>query len=125
MSDFAMKHAMKKRMAKGSMGCADCAAGSCMAHGGEVKDAGSGFSDDMVERIMKHRYAKGGEVEPLVDSESNDFDVMDKSPAEEFSYTGENSGDELGNAALDDDDEDVVSKIMKSRSKKDRMPRPA
>jgi hypothetical protein len=39
-------------------------------------------------------------------------------------YTGENSGDELGNAQEDEDRRDIVSRIMKSRRLKDRLPRP-
>lgn len=197
MSDFAMKHQMKKRMAKGGMSCpgADCpgcGAAMCMASGGDVKrskehhpldtsrgvgsnpkragldnsgtsvagdqyrrgfpeyakethkktheelksmpkpnlyaeggDVDGHANDELVMRIMKKRYAHGGEVEPIADFESNDFDEMDKEPAEHFSETGANSGDELGNMAEEDDEKDVVSRIMKSRSKKDRVPRPA
>lgn len=129
MSDFATKYAMKKRMGKDSGSCADCAAGSCMAHGGAVKDAGSGFSDDMVSRIMKHRYSRGGQVandsDPIVDAMPAEYDELVKDDDLEFHETGANSGDELGNEKEDEDDEDVVSKVMKSRKKKDRMPRPA
>lgn len=103
----------------GKMGCGMCHGGA-MAKGGEV---GSGFSDDMVDRIMKHRYAKGGEVS--ADEEPNDFDVMDKEEVPDFHETGANSGDELGNEHEDEDERDVVSRIMKSRYKKDKMPRPA
>lgn len=129
MSDMAVKYAMKKRMAKSEMPCADCASGSCMAHGGKVEPMGSGFSDDMVDRIMKHRYSKGGEVAndsaPIVDEMPAEYDDLVKDDDLEMHETGANSGDELGDEQVDEDDEDTVSKIMKSRKKKDRMPRPA
>ncbi len=89
------------------------------AEGGEVSD------DDLVMRIMKKRYAEGGTVEPVADFEPNDFDEMDLEPAPEFHETGANSGDELGNEAEEEDQKDMVSKIMKSRKKKDKLPRPA
>jgi hypothetical protein len=43
----------------------------------------------------------------------------------EFCYTGANSGDEVGDEQEDEDEHDMVSRIMKSRLKKDRMPHPA
>ncbi len=92
-------------------GCVSCADGTCMEHGG------------MVDRIMAKRYAKGGEV--TADELPNEFDEQELEPAEEFSYTGANSGDELGNEAMDENDRDLISRIMRSRAKKDRMPRPA
>lgn len=136
MSDFAMKHAMKKRMAKGGMmGPCEHGSTSCeMCHGGKMAeggmaDNGSGFSDDMVERIMKHRYSKGGEVanetEPMVDSEPAEYDDLVKDDDLEFHDTGANSGDEDGDEQEDEDRKDIVSRVMKSRKKKDRMPRPA
>lgn len=94
----------KAKMAKGTP-CAACASGQCMEHGGEVDD-----SHDMVGRIMAKRMAKGGEVAAPADAESNDFDVLDEEPAPESSETGASSGDEDG--------DDVVSRAMKSRSKK-------
>lgn len=90
------------------------------AEGGDVMG-----DDDLVMRIMKKRYAQGGAVEPVADFEPNDFDEMDLEPAEHFHETGANSGDEDGDEAEDDDRKDIVSKIMKSRKKKDKLPRPA
>lgn len=92
-------------------GCVSCADGTCMEHGG------------MVDRIMRKRMAKGGEV--TADELPNEFDEQELEPAEEFSYTGANSGDELGNDEMDENDRDLISRIMRSRAKKDRMPRPA
>lgn len=95
-----------------------------LAEGGEVSDDDG--SDGIVDRIMK-RFAKGGAVEPVADFEKNDFDVMDTEmdPGTDADYTGANSGDEIGDEQEDDDRKDIVGRIMKSRSKRDRMPRPA
>lgn len=136
-----MAYATKKRMGKGAKMCAE---------GGEIEEMGeydpmehpmpkdndmANMEDaDMIARIMHKRkmYSMGGQV-------ANDVGVAeaDKLPAEyddlvlrdddmeDADYTGANSGDEKGNAAMDERDSDVVSKIMSSRKKKDRMPRPA
>lgn len=95
--------------AHGSSSCAEC------------------HSDgDMVGRIMKSR---GGMIandsEPEADFESAEFDDLANRDELESSYTGANSGDEIGNSQEDDDRSDIVSRIMRSRSKKDRNPRPA
>lgn len=60
-------------------------------------DAGSGRYDDLVNR----------------DDDMEDAD-----------YTGANSGDELSDEREDYDRKDIVSQIMKSRKKKDRLPNP-
>ncbi len=130
MSDFAMKYSMKKHMAKGGMmedcmhgskSCPECH-GGMMAGGGEVKPD----DDELVMRIMKKRYAMGGEVDkPIVDEMPAEYNEMAIEPAEEFSETGANSGDEDGDEAHDKDDEETIAGIMKSRKKKDKMPRPA
>ena len=129
---FAMKYAMKKRMAKGGIAeCMACKGGMCMEHGGQVEEpaAGSGFSDDMVDRIMKHQYSKGGMVAndtpPVADFEENEFDDLVLRDDLDFHETGSNSGDLIGNDQEDEDREDILNRIMKSRAKKDRMPRPA
>ncbi len=98
--------------------------------GPAVDDSANDEESDMIGRIMKQRYAKGGivrkEEEPLADFESTDFDDLDQiEPDHAADYTGANSGDEIGNEQEDDDRRDIVSRIMKSRAKKDRMPRPA
>lgn len=141
---MAMKYAMQKRARKGGAcdehgqeGCGMCYGGK-MAEGGEVDNPDADLEDkrfddsiegdhDLVDRIMKG-FAKGGEVkaeEPTADFEDNDFDVMPLEDTSDADYTGENSGDELGNDQEDDDRRDIVVRIMKSRKKKDRMPRPA
>ncbi len=142
MSDMAMKYAMQKRgrkcMAHGTMDCMAC--GGKMAEGGEVGEMDAPDEDpkenesaehedeDMIGRIMKRRkMAHGGKVEePEADFESADFDELDKEPApHDADYTGANSGDEIGNGEIDENDHDLISRIMRSRAKRDRMPRPA
>lgn len=85
--------------------------------------------DDLVMKIMKKRYSKGGMVAndtpPIADEEDADYDVLATDDDLEMHETGANSGDEDGDAAEDEDRKDIVSKIMKSRKKKDKMPRPA
>lgn len=98
-----------------------------MAEGGEMHD-------DMVDRIMARRaYSKGGmianggddDLDQMADGRPNNFDDLALRDELEFNYTGANSGDELGNEQEDQDRHDIVARIMRSRAKKDRMPRPA
>lgn len=91
--------------------------------------------DDMVGRIMhkrsksfegEARLAHGGEAEEPFEYEfeqPNDFEVEPE--GDEYHYSGANSGDEIGDEREDDDREDIVSRIMRSRKKRDRMPSPA
>lgn len=84
----------------------------------------------MVDRIMKKRgYSKGGRVANdtgnTADFKPNEFDDLALRDDLEGGYDGANSGDELGNAQEDEDRRDIVSRIMRSRAKRDRMPRPA
>lgn len=88
--------------------------------------------EDMVGHIMKKRmkhYSHGGKVsnedEPIADSEAAEYDDLEKDDDLEEHYTGKNSGDEDGDEQEDEDQRDTVSQIMKSRKKKDKMPRPA
>lgn len=88
--------------------------------------------EDMVGRIMKQRakhYSHGGKVSnedmPIADSEEAEYDDLEKDDDLEFHDTGANSGDELGDKQEDEDRHDIVSRIMKSRKKKDRLPHPA
>ena len=94
-----------------------------LAEGGEVHED----DDDMVDRIvMLKRMAEGGVIanddEPEADAESADFDDLVEDDQLEGEYPG---SQEIGDEREDDDRKDVVSRIMRSRSKKDRMPRPA
>lgn len=90
-----------------------CSGGNCShySHGGAVK------------------MSEGGEIAnsdlPIVDDMPAEFDDLHLRDDLESSYTGKDSGDELGNSQLEEDEGDLISRIMKSRAKKDRMPRPA
>jgi hypothetical protein len=91
----------------------------------------------LVEKIMMGRakgYSEGGRVanedhgpmdSRLAGFDQNEFDDLSLRDDLEFSYTGKTSGDEKGDAQEDEDRKDIVSRIMKSRAKKDRMPNPA
>ncbi len=86
-----------------------CSGGSCphYSHGGEVANQDEEITDDMP-----------AEYDDLhLDDSLNDDGKAD--------YTGANSGDELDDVQEDHDRSDIVSRIMASRKKKDRMPRPA
>ncbi len=66
----------------------------------------------MVDRVMRKRMAHGGEV--TADEQPNEFDVLELEPAPEADYPGSN---EHGDAELEDEDRDMVSRIMRSRKK--------
>lgn len=99
------------------------------AEGGDVDEEHD--EHDMVSRIMKQRsnhYSEGGRVANEdhieADFEPNEFDDLAKDDHLEFHDTGANSGDELGDEQEDEDRHDIVSRIMKSRRKMDRLPHP-
>lgn len=97
-----------------------------LAEGGEVDNSDG---EDLVARIMT-KMSKGGQVanesEPEADSMPAEFDDLALRDDLESHYgDDDNSGDELGNAQEDEDRKDIVSRIMSSRRKKDRNPRPA
>ncbi len=129
---MAVKYAMQKRGKKMAESCEDSAD---MAEGGMAEEKESGYGEmpdedsDPVGRAMKKRYSKGGmvanETPITADFEDNEFDDLVKRDDLESSYTGADSGDEIGDKQEDDDRKDIVSRVMKSRAKKDRMPRPA
>jgi len=86
--------------------------------------------DDIVDRIMRKRYSEGGKVAnatPITAGfRPNEFDDLVLRDGLESDYgDDDNSGDELGNEREDHDREDIVARIMRSRAKKDRLPRPA
>jgi hypothetical protein len=152
---MAIAYAMKKRakqmgyggMAKGGMckhgemNCEMCH-GGMMAEGGMAhaeddydpmekprskrNDAAEMEDDDMVDRIMRKRMSEGGRVanddEVTADFEPNEFDDLVKDDHLEAHYPG---SEELGDEQEDMDRHDIVSRIMRSRMKKDRNPRPA
>ena len=87
--------------------------------------------EDMVTRIMTKMaksYSKGGRVandtKDIADFAPNNFDDLALRDNLESSYTGANSGDEQGDAREDHDRADIVSRVMASRKKKDRLPNP-
>lgn len=82
---------------------------------------------DIVSKAMAKRMAKGGVVsnddeDRDVEFEKDEFDDLEKDDHLEASDSG---SDEIGDERLEDDDRDIVSRVMKSRRKGDRMPRPA
>jgi len=88
--------------------------------------------EDMISRIMNRQeqhYSEGGQVANYTgregDKASAQYDDLVKDDDLEFHYTGENSGDELGNDALEEEMHDIISRIMASRAKRDRNPVPA
>lgn len=104
------------------------------------RSEGAGDMDSihpLIRKIMMGRaqgYSEGGKVanqdhgpkdSRLAGFDQNEFDDLSLRDDLEQHYTGANSGDELGNSQEDSDRRDIVSRIMKSRAKKDRMPRPA
>lgn len=88
--------------------------------------------EDMIHHIMRKRkmMSKGGMVANDVgtgqeaDKLPNQFDDLVLRDNLEEHYTGKNSGDELDDAQENEDRRDIVSMIMKSRKKKDRLPHP-
>lgn len=84
--------------------------------------------EGLVDRIMK-RFSKGGQVaneeQVCADEMPNEFDDLVLDDDLEFHDTGANSGDELGDAQESSDRKDIVARIMASRKKKDKNPRPA
>lgn len=86
--------------------------------------------DDIVDRILQQRYSKGGrvanETEELAGFAPNEFDDLVLRDDLESSYTGENSGDYIGNEGEDDRREDIVSRILRSlRKRPGHNPNPA
>lgn len=121
---MAVKYAMNKRRKMAEGGCTSSATVDPQKAADATASMRKAFGyakGGLVDRIMDKRGAK-----PMADGESADFDYMDeRSAGDAADYTDANSGDELGDAMVEDDDRDMVSRIMRSRSKKDRMPRPA
>ena len=99
--------------------------------GDEDEGAGGGNEiNPFVMKIMMGRakgYSEGGQVAneqgPLADHDPNEFDDLALRDDLESSYTGANSGDELGNTQEDEDRANIIKKIMQSRAKRDRNPR--
>ena len=139
---LAIAYAMKRKAKK-------------MAHGGmvhedemesgyesepEVHDPEMQHDDmdaDLVDRIMRKRVKmmpEGGVVadegmgDPMehADQDSAYYDYLSSGDLDDHTTnSGAADGDFLGNEREDEDRHDIVSRIMRSRAKKDRMPRPA
>jgi hypothetical protein len=68
-------------------------------------------------------FSEGGMI--ANSSEANrDTDYLADNDELEFEYTGANSGDELSSPGEDERRKDIVSRIMASRKKKDKLPNP-
>lgn len=91
--------------------------------------------EDMVSRIMKsrqHMYSEGGRIanggeddlDRMADSKPNNFDDLALDDHLEGHNSGADDGDSLGNHQEDEDRKDIISKVMASRRKKDRLPNP-
>ena len=108
---------------------------TAMSEGGQITDnyQSEAHMEDMVGRIMAKRqnhYSEGGRVANDTKIEAgfdpNEFDDLAHRDNLESSYgKDDNAGDDLDNADQNHLREDIVSRIMRSRAKKDRMPRPA
>lgn len=136
---MAIAYQMKKRARQDrdeDMGpCKMCEGGSCpkhmMAKGGEVRHD-EDDEHDIVSRIMKKRsYSEGGRIANEDHGEDdgklagflpNEFDELTLDDDLEDHDSEKNSGDELGDHQEDDDRRDIVSRIMKSRKLRDKMP---
>lgn len=88
---------------------------------------------DMLTRIMNKEkmYSQGGKVanggdddlDMMADGKPNNFDDLALRDDLESSYDGSNAGDHLGNDQEDSDRKDMVSRIMASERKKDKLPK--
>ena len=86
---------------------------------------------DVVGRVMK-KYSEGGKIAnggdddlgEMADSSPNEFDDLALRDDLESSSDGANNGDFLGNTRTEDDNEDIVARIMRKMAKP-HNPRPA
>jgi len=102
------------------------------------EDEGAGDMDSINPMVMRiimglaKGYSEGGQVANEESGESTDEPTMAKASGNEvddlalrddleFKSTGANAGDENDDAQENHDREDMVSRIIRSRSKKDRM----
>jgi len=77
-----------------------------MSEGGKVANEDHGHND-----------------EHLAGFSPNEFDDLVLRDDLESHYTGESSGDELGDEREDHDRHDIVARVMASRRKKDSLPK--
>jgi hypothetical protein len=128
--DMAAKYAMNKKRSQPSgeecVGpeCGGCSSPGCQSGGGGAEAGGD--DGDIVGRIMAKRMSKGGEVandtSPEAPFEENEFDLLEKTGGLSHGELGSN---EHGNAAMDENDSELIRRIMRARANTDRNPRPA
>lgn len=70
------------------------------------------------------KVANGSMTEGLAGMKPNEFDDLVLRDDLESSSDGANNGDSIGNEQESSDREDMISRIMSSRAKKDRLPNP-
>ena len=89
------------------------------------------YDGGLVDKVMRKHFSEGGVIanegedmlDHLDDGKPNEFDDLVLEGGDEFHYTGANSGDEIGDEQEDHDRHDIVSRIMRSEAKKDRLPK--
>jgi hypothetical protein len=96
----------------------------------EYQDTQGMDATDLISRIIKqHMFSKGGQVANqdtnITDEMPNEFDDLHLRDDLEFSDTDANSGDSLSDEQEDADRKDIIARVMKSWSRKDKLPRPA
>lgn len=112
-----------------------------MTHEEYLNDQESGYSDEDKTKIRQGikkqhikdpgSYSEGGRVANDTgegfdaDEMPNQFDDLVLRDNLESSYDGSNAGDYLDNDRENEDRHDIVARIMASRKKKDKLPRPA
>jgi hypothetical protein len=132
-TELAKEHEKKRKAFYGDDGNGATFGGNKMADGGYVdEEEASGYSDNMLSRIMKkHGYSEGGmvansgedELDMLADGKPNEFDDLALDDHMESKSDGANNGDSLGDHQEDEDRKDIVSRIMRSQKLKDRLPK--
>jgi hypothetical protein len=127
-----MMHYAHGGYAEGDMDeeCYDCMRGNCDVHDPEGMNMLHEGGGDIVDRIIRRRMSEGGRVANQEHGPDDD-DLAGFSPAEyddlvlddylEPHYPAENR-DLIGNEKEDEEDRDIVSRIMKSRRLRDKMP---
>ena len=126
MNSLAMAYGMKrKKMSEGG----EMSTGYEPMPPDSVKENESAIhADGIVDRIMQ-KMSEGGRVAnqmgPQADAMPAEFDDLALRDDLESTNSGTNDGDHLGNAQEDMDRADIIARIMKQRSMKQRNPGPA
>lgn len=96
----------------------------------EMNERAEEEDDDMIGQIMREKrkmYSEGGRVanqehgqddEDLAGFSPNEFDDLVLDDDLDQHYTGANSGDEIGNAREDEDQDDMIRQIMREKKMK-------